>query len=101
MPNNVEEIRYSTFYNSKANIISIGTGVTRIRQQAFFNAKVTTLIVNPVYPPIITKSSYVLFYAGNVGSIYVPDESVELYKASYGWISYADKIYPLSEYTGS
>lgn len=31
-------------------------------------------------------------------TFYVPDESVEAYKAAENWSKYADKIKPLSEY---
>ena len=30
---------------------------------------------------------------------YVPDQSVETYKAASGWSQYADRIYPLSQKT--
>ena len=34
-------------------------------------------------------------------NIYVPDSAVEAYKAATGWVSYASRIKPLSEYVES
>ena len=33
-----------------------------------------------------------------IGKIYVPDNSVDAYKAATNWSQYADRIKPLSEY---
>ena len=44
-------------------------------------------------PPTITSSSF-----KNIGTIYVPDESVELYKTSPIWSAWRSKIFPISDY---
>ena len=36
-----------------------------------------------------------------ITTIYVPDESVEAYKAATNWVNYASIIKPLSEYVES
>ena len=41
------------------------------------------------------------FSSTNNCPIYVPDESVEAYKGATGWVSYASRIKPLSEYVES
>jgi len=54
-----------------------------------------TVVCEPVTPPEgpggLDKATIV----------YVPDASVDTYKAATGWSAIASKIYPLSEYTGS
>ena len=47
-------------------------------------------VIKPLTPPTYSNS------LTNVAYIYVPDESVDLYKAASGWTEFADKIYPLS-----
>ena len=51
----------------------------------------------PTTPPTISGS---WFRYNTGGKVYVPDNSVETYKAASGWSTYASKIYPMSEYTG-
>lgn len=55
-----------------------------------------TLIVKAVTPPSI--GGYIDIKAS---AIYVPDASVEAYKAASGWSSYASRIKPLSDYVES
>lgn len=55
----------------------------------------TVIIRNSVVPVINTG---VFDGTPSTISIYVPDESVEAYKAAENWSKYADKIKPLSEY---
>ena len=50
------------------------------------------LIVRAITPP------YVDLFFGTYGKIYVPDESVEDYKKTTGWASYASNIKSLSDY---
>lgn len=47
-------------------------------------------------PPIIGSTTF--YGSSTTLSIYVPDESVEAYKAATNWAAYADRIKPLSEY---
>lgn len=54
---------------------------------------IDTMIVEAVTPPSFDTTQ------NSVGKIiYVPDASVEAYKTASGWIDYADRIKPLSEY---
>lgn len=45
-------------------------------------------------PPMLGTGPF-----GNKTLIYVPDDSVEIYKNAPGWKNYADDIYPMSEYS--
>ena len=56
----------------------------------------TTAICKAVTPPTKTNTSYY----NNVAAVYVPDESVDAYKAATGWSQWASNIKPLSEYNG-
>lgn len=58
-----------------------------------------TIIMEGSQPPELpsTTGTYPAFYS--VTSIYVPDDSVEIYKNAPGWKNYADDIYPMSEYS--
>ena len=119
VPDGVTAIRSYAFYNSPVSSItfpeglqSIGTqslrnltnvakldfpdSLTTIGQQAvYFSAKVDTLIFRSMNPPTLGSSSI----SGNSSNlkIYVPDASVEDYKAATNWSTHASKIYPLSE----
>ena len=52
------------------------------------------LLVRAVTPPSTSS------FSGNYGKIYVPDESVEIYKTANGWSAFADRIKPLSDIEG-
>lgn len=60
------------------------------------SANTTTAICKAVTPPTKTNTSYY----NNVAAVYVPDESVDAYKAATGWSQWASKIRPISQYTG-
>lgn len=53
-----------------------------------------TIVIKAVEPPIYTNSRS---YIGNSTKIYVPDESVEVYKTSQYWSNLEDLIYPISD----
>ena len=55
-----------------------------------------TVICMPDTPPEYKWNSL-----SGASVVYVPDESVDAYKAASGWSAIASKIHPLSEYTGS
>lgn len=51
-----------------------------------------------IYAPTPPALGDYAFLSTNNCPIYVPDESVEAYKAATNWATYADRILPLSEY---
>ena len=57
-----------------------------------------TVICRAFVPPTLSGS---LSYTGNIKTLYVPDDSVDDYKAAQYWSAIASKIKPMSEYTGS
>lgn len=82
---------------SNLQTVDIGTGITSIQNMAFYGcSKVQYYIVRAISPPTLGSSSLagVSDYA-----IYVPDASVNTYKAVSGWSNYASKIFPISDLT--
>ena len=96
LPDGVTTIEHWAFRNCYNFIIKeIPDGVTRIGSEAFRSCTgIGNVKVLPTTPPTASSS---IFLGCNV-KLYVPDESVEAYKAADGWRSYADVIRPLSEW---
>lgn len=83
--------------------VDIGGNATSIGNFAFGNStSLETLIVRATTPPsagrLILENTAI--DSAN-GFIYVPDASVDAYKAATIWSTYADRIKPLSEYVES
>lgn len=78
--------------------VEIGESVTTMSGRWLFIdcPMLTTLIVRATTPP--AGSSSMLQDSPNA-IIYVPDESVDAYKAASGWSNYASRIQPLSSYS--
>ena len=70
------------------------TTITSIGTSAFDQCLVLSeLVVEAVTPPSLGETAL----RGVPGFIYVPDESVELYKTATTWSTYANRIKPISE----
>lgn len=83
--------------------VDIGGNATSIGNFAFGNStSLEILIVRATTPPsagrLILENTAI--DSAN-GFIYVPDASVDAYKAASGWSTYASRIKPLSEYVES
>ncbi len=82
------------------NLVSINmSSVEKIGNYAFYGCtRLKTVICRAITPPTIQSTTF-----GNTGSriFYVPDESVDAYKAATNWNTYASYIKPLSEYVES
>lgn len=85
-------------------LIKIGSGVTNL-QSAFLDCnKISTIICYATTPPNTTNQSFpgaINNAAANNLHVYVPDASVNTYKATGYWAQIADYIHPLSEYAQS
>ena len=93
----ITDVPYNAFRNCKnLMFIRIPATVTSMQMTAFAdNYMNRILIMEPVTPPSINGTF------NNTYDIYVPDDSVEDYKAASNWSSAASKIHPMSEYTGT
>ena len=75
--------------------ITLPTGVTSIRNYAFFQSSSLQYIrIEATTPPTLSSTNAI---PSSIGAIYVPDESVETYKAATNWSSFASKIKGISE----
>ena len=75
--------------------LDLGAGVNAITY-AFQHSPLRIVTIRAVTPPEVTRSFQVIDQSCR---FYVPDQSVETYKAASGWSQYADRIYPLSQKT--
>ncbi len=78
--------------------IIIGDQITSISNEAFGGAyalQVRYVVIKATTPP--TCGTNILRYNNNP-KIYVPDESVDAYKAAIGFSTYASKIYPITQF---
>ena len=119
IPNNVTAIDNLTFYEcTNLTSVTISTSVTSIGQSAFFNCYKLTSITIPsgvtflgvaafsrcsklngitilaTVPPEMENMT-VLDYTNNC-PIYVPSESLEVYKTARNWHEYSDRIQPIA-----
>lgn len=103
LPNELTNIGRDAFSNcTSLTEVTIPASVTIIGYDAFYGCSgLTSITVLPITPPSVGQITK-LFDNTNNCPIYIPDESVELYKnpdfyLDYGWKKYADRIKPLSE----
>lgn len=95
IPEGVEIICADAFYylsRSKATFDFPST-LSQFTGTPFPYTSVYTLIFRSQTPPTGTFSS-----SSSISSIFVPDDSIELYKSATNFANYIDKIKPLSEY---
>ena len=86
---------YSFANNKSLKTVIIGTNTSTINQFAFqSDSSLNNIIIKAVTPPTLGSGPF--RYISDDYSMYVPDTSVEAYKAATGWISYADRIKPIS-----
>lgn len=100
LPNSVTTIDGGFCRNCKLlTHVELGENVTSIGGTFLYQSKCDkVLVIKAIVPPIIIDVSYFLV-SSRTTAIYVPDESVEAYKAADIWSTFADIIKPLSEYT--
>lgn len=101
IPNSVKVIEDYAFYQSQSlEELTIGSNVETIGEQAFhcayvvgnYHPNIRCLAENP---PILTNENcFQSIYSR--GTLYVPQESVELYKNAYGWKNFFT-ILPIDE----
>ena len=88
--NGVTSIGDSAFggnYNLKQ--ITIGSGITSIGNQATANSvNIQSITIKATTPPTISE----LTWQTTTCPIYVPSQSVESYKTTGNWVTYADRI---------
>ncbi len=79
--------------------VELGSGVQTIANAVFSGCtSLNYVICRSTTPPTLANNN--AFYNTNNCPIYVPDESVNAYKAASNWSNWANRIKPLSEYEG-
>lgn len=102
IPNNVKEIGSNAFEEcTSLKTINIGKSVARIGEKAFLRCRaVESIVCHAIYPPMCGENAFCGDYVDdcivNFIPVYVPDESVNWYKADSKW-SYFLNIRPISE----
>lgn len=84
--------------------IILGSGVTNINTTFLDCNKISTIVCYATNPPTTSNQSFpgaINNAAANDLHVYVPDASVNTYKATGYWAQLADYIHPLSEYVPS
>lgn len=86
---NSSYLYYDMFSNSKIKNVYLGPNVSQMRY-AFRDCRFTNVTCYATTPPTINSESNI--FNNYVTKIYVPSESVDLYKSANHWSFFADKI---------
>jgi hypothetical protein len=98
IPDGVTSIGNYAFCNCYSlSSITIPDGVTSIGSNAFYNClSMSQYVFLSTTPPILVATNAFSSILSST-KIYVPDASVDAYKAATNWAIYGDYIYPISE----
>lgn len=94
----IESIGNNAFQNTPAmEYIELGENCTSIGSYVFWQMTTSKVafICRAINPPTLGANNNLNFCS----AVYVPDGSVNSYKAASGWSTYSAKIQPLSSYT--
>ena len=101
IPEGVTYIGYSAFEDCKGlTNLTISEGIETIENRAFRGCtNLTSVTIKEPIPPALSKDSptNVCFHNTNNCPIYVPEESVEVYKTAQYWSDYAARIRAIPE----
>ena len=92
IPNSVTLIGSMAFYEcSNLTSVTIGNSVSSIGSMAFgYCSSLTKVYCKPIVPPTLDNR---IFSVSDIPMIYVPEESVYIYKKSESWYRYSGCIY--------
>lgn len=80
------------FYSSNLDSVDFAANITVFNTKMFnSSAIVRTMIIRATVPPTVLGTQTI----NGLEAIYVPAESVDLYKSAEGWSQYADLIQPI------
>lgn len=94
IPEGIEVIRDGSMREIHVTTLTLPSTVNSI-DQFLYRSSVTNLISKAVVPPTTTANT---FSGATITNIYVPDGSVEAYKAASNWSALSSRIKPLSEF---
>ncbi|MBR2931795.1 MAG: leucine-rich repeat domain-containing protein [Rikenellaceae bacterium] len=92
IPNSVTTIDPDAFsWCDNLTTVNIGEKVSSIGDKTFFRCvNLTTIYCEATTPPTLVSDVFAL--CSNIEQVYVPDQSVDLYKAADGWSTYANRM---------
>lgn len=98
IPDSVISIQRDAFaFCQKLKTLIIGEGIESIANGVLWQCTaIKSIVCKAVTPPLLAEG---FIGTNSTFSIYVPDSSVEEYKAATNWSGHASVIKPLSEYT--
>lgn len=97
IPNSVTSIGDAFEKCTSLISVNIGTGITHIEGDAFdYCTSLTSITIKATTPPA-TSGIFGPFRNTNNCNVYVPDESVDAYKAADKWKMIASRIKPMSQ----
>ena len=90
-------------YCERLKKVTLPSTLVRIVDYTFYRCSaLATVIVRATTPPSLGANVFNNTpIAQGTGHIYVPDASLEAYKTATNWVSFADRIHPLSEIEGN
>ena len=99
LPDTITDIGYECFARTKLKSITLPASVKTMKGSIFSDTS------TPMWAKVLgsVPASGCDAWTFNISGtypIYVPDESIELYKSAKGWTNYTSRIKPLSEFTG-
>lgn len=97
-PDSVKSLGESVCCYADLKYVTLPASVTDIGYSAFLGSDIVELYCEAAIPP--TMVSYWDLPEKTLSAIYVPDESVEAYKAAECWNYYADIIFPMTSNAG-
>ena len=101
LPEGLVEIGYSAFASAKISSVTLPSTLEKIGDTGFYRCgSLKTITSNAENPPILGKcvfydfdmSTYNEVPLKSIEDIFVPDTSVDTYKAADGWSEFSDKI---------
>lgn len=103
LPSTITGIKDGAFNSTALTVLDIPASVTTMNSGPITNSAkaLRSIIVRATTPPTLAAGTYQFLPITNIPSdykIYVPDASVNTYKAAAGWSQYASKIFALSTY---
>lgn len=70
--------------------------IRKIGSKCFYRVGTTAFVILSKTPPVLTNPTECFYNPYSEQTIYVPDESLDLYRHSSTWSQYGDKIMPIS-----
>ena len=95
LPSTLTTIGDGAFRNTKMQTLTIPSGVTSLGNNILYNTTLPEIIFTSAVPPTAASSTWGNTYG--LGTIYVPDGSVEDYKNATNWSDVSSKIKSINE----